>query len=257
MTDQVSTPKNVHEAILMVMGQVGYVQKSRSPNLNYSFAGEAALIAALRPHMIEAGLYMTVVDYREITRENYTARSGTPMNSTQVFGIVRFTHAPSGTFADVASIGEGADAGDKSANKAATGMYKYALRQTFCIETGDDPDTTPSSEQERKAKTQNAPEASKTAPKEAQAAVTPPAAQNANPPAKSGEKPASTAPAKPAIDPNSAPTVGMVEKLNKIIADAEAVGIKANIDVAKLTVGSMTTIAESLKKQIAARKPKA
>ena len=49
----------------------------------------------------------------------------------------------------------------------------------------------------------------------------------------------------------------MVEKLNKIIADAEAVGIKANIDVAKLTVGSMTTIAESLKKQIAARKPKA
>ncbi|CAK0779069.1 hypothetical protein CCP3SC15_6260001 [Gammaproteobacteria bacterium] len=28
-------------------------------------------------------------------------------------------------------------------------MYKYALRQTFCIETGDDPDKSPSQQQER------------------------------------------------------------------------------------------------------------
>src|SRR3990167_1905296 len=36
--------------------------------------------------------------------------------------------------------------GDKSVNKAMTGMLKYALRQTFLIETGDDPDTAPSAQ---------------------------------------------------------------------------------------------------------------
>ena len=41
------------------------------------------------------------------------------------------------------SSGEGSDTGDKASNKALTGAYKYALRQTFCIETGDDPASTP------------------------------------------------------------------------------------------------------------------
>ena len=42
------------------------------------------------------------------------------------------------------------DVGDKSANKAATGLLKYALRQTFLIETGDDPDAESSNGMERK-----------------------------------------------------------------------------------------------------------
>lgn len=250
MTDQIHP--NVHDAILAVMREVGYVQKTRTAGLNYSFAGEAALIAAIRPYMIENGLYMAVVDYRQTTRDNYTTKNGSLMNATFVFGVVRFTHAPSGTFADVAAIGEGADTGDKSANKASTGMYKYALRQTFCIETGDDPDTTPSETQERKA-----PEASKTAQNAPQTNTQPAAAENAKTPVKNDAGANTAPPDKPATDPNSAPTQGMIDKLNKIIADAEAVGIKANIDVAKLTVASMTTVAESLKKQIAARRPKA
>jgi hypothetical protein len=42
--------------------------------------------------------------------------------------------------------------GDKATAKAMTGAYKYALRQTFCIETGDDPDKDPSVDQERASK---------------------------------------------------------------------------------------------------------
>ena len=136
---------NIHEAIIGVMGEVGYMQKQTSDKLPYTFAGEAALIKKLRPAMIDHGIYAFVKDV-QASREQFTTKlyadgkGGTLMNITLLRGTVRFTHAPSNTHIDVAAMGEGADVGDKSANKAATGLLKYALRQTFLIETGDDPD---------------------------------------------------------------------------------------------------------------------
>jgi len=132
--------KNIHEAINEVMQEVGYVKKTKSGGLQYSFAGEAALIAAIRPAMVEHGIYMAVSKINSVGRENYNTAKGTAMVNTVIQADVAFTHAASGTSITVASVGEGSDAGDKSANKAMTGLYKYALRQTFCIETGDDPD---------------------------------------------------------------------------------------------------------------------
>lgn len=137
MTDKI---KNIHEAINAVMDEVGYVKKSRAANLNYSFAGEAALISAIRPSMVEHGIYMSVAEVVKTSRENYTTAKGTAMVNTVIQAKVKFTHAPSDTSIIVEAVGEGSDSGDKSSNKAMTGLYKYALRQTFCIETGDDPD---------------------------------------------------------------------------------------------------------------------
>lgn len=143
-----SEAKNIHEAINAVMKEVGYVQKTKTAGLNYSYAGEAALIQALRPSMVEHGIYVSVSKIHNVQREQYTTAKGTAMVNTVINGVVRFTHV-SGDFVDVESGGEGSDAGDKSLNKAMTGMYKYALRQTFNIETGDDPDKFASDEQER------------------------------------------------------------------------------------------------------------
>jgi hypothetical protein len=131
--------KTIHEAINAVMNEVGYVKKSKAANLNYSFAGEAALISAIRPSIVEHGIYMSVDSISDIRREAYTTAKGTAMVNTIIQAVVKFTHV-SGDSITVAAVGEGSDAGDKSANKAMTGLYKYALRQTFCIETGDDPD---------------------------------------------------------------------------------------------------------------------
>jgi hypothetical protein len=130
----------IQKAIWAVMCEISYVQKQKSPNLNYSFAGEAALIRALRPYMERYGIIMSVVEQRDIQFETYQTAKGSPMNRTRLTAVVRFYHAPSGTFIDVMAPGEGADSGDKSGNKANTCAYKYALRQTFVIETGDDPD---------------------------------------------------------------------------------------------------------------------
>lgn len=144
--------KNVYQAINSVMGKVGYVQKEKTGGLIYSFAGEAALIAAIRPHMVEHGLVMYVKSIEDIAHDTYTTAKGSVMNSTTLRATISFVHAPSQTSIDVVALGEGADSGDKSSNKALTGAFKYALRQTFVIETGDDPDREPSEHQERAEK---------------------------------------------------------------------------------------------------------
>ena len=142
---------DIHAAIATVYQQVGFVKKERSRegDLPYKFAGEAAFIEALRPAMVAAGIYVSVIGVSNVLHEIYTTGRGTTMNRTALTATVRFTHAPSGTYIDAEARGEGADAGDKSTPKAMTGAYKYALRQTFMIETGDDPDEGDSRQQER------------------------------------------------------------------------------------------------------------
>jgi hypothetical protein len=141
--------KNIFEALNAVMQQVGYVQKQKTPGLNYSFAGEAALIAAIRPYLVENGIVVVPAGIREMRLETYETKSGATMNRTVAIFAFMFAHGPSDTHIIVEVMGEGADTGDKSANKAMTGAYKYALRQTLMIETGDDPDAESSDHQER------------------------------------------------------------------------------------------------------------
>ena len=140
-----STIKNVHEAIVHVMNQVGYVQKQDADGLPYSIASEAAFIKAVRPHMVEIGLFIYQRDVQEIVTETFLT-SNTKTAHKRIFKFeYAFYHAPSQTELGVTSIGEGDDFSDKGSNKAMTIALKYALRQTLLIETGDDPDKTPSS----------------------------------------------------------------------------------------------------------------
>jgi len=143
MTDDLLGGTAVHAAMLTVMRAVGYVHKGgevNAPGARYSYAGEADLIHALRPAMLEAGLYCYVLKAAVTSRSDFTTGKGRVMQSTVIKQTVRFVHADSGSYIDVETVGEGADSGDKSAPKAMTGAFKYALRQAFCIETGDDPD---------------------------------------------------------------------------------------------------------------------
>jgi len=121
--------------------------KLNAGKLNYSYAGEADLISALRPAMVDAGIIVYPHEIKEVNCESYITEktwNGTVtksrQNRTVTQTIFRFTHAVSGTHVDVPAIGAGIDSGDKDVYKAMTGAFKYALRQAFMIETGDDPD---------------------------------------------------------------------------------------------------------------------
>lgn len=147
--DSEARPLDITQAINAVMSKVGYVQKQKAKELNYTYAGEAALIAAIRPWLVEYGIVIYPSGVSDLRVETYTTSKGSVMNHT--VGLFKFTfaHAESGTTLEVQVLGEGADTGDKSANKAMTGALKYAWRQTFGIETGDDPDKFSSEDQER------------------------------------------------------------------------------------------------------------
>ena len=139
--------KDIHEAMLAIYGAVGYVQKQKSIELRYSYAGEAAFISELRPAMIENGVTVSVSKMDELAQESYSTARGTLMMRSTIHAVVTFRHV-SGSSITVEAYGEGSDSGDKSVNKAMTDAYKYALRQTFMIETGDDPDKDASQERD-------------------------------------------------------------------------------------------------------------
>lgn len=135
--------ENIYTAISAVMRQVGYVQKDGkvgSGSYGYSYAGEAAFIDALRPAMIEAGIVVFPAGIRVLNQDEFTTSKGAVMNRDTIVACYHFHHGASDTGFDVEVTGQGSDSGDKSANKAMTSAFKYALRQTFMIETGDDPD---------------------------------------------------------------------------------------------------------------------
>ena len=123
----------LYKAIHEVMKEVGYVKKEgvvQFGNTNYKFAGEATMIKTLRPVMVEHGLILVPHKAHHAT----TSRTGEIINVTYLL-----IHTEGGTL-EVSVCGQGQDKGDKAIPKAMTGAFKYAIRQLFMIETGDDPD---------------------------------------------------------------------------------------------------------------------
>ena len=131
---------SLYYAKVAVMAAVAYVQKTRNNNLKYSFASEADLIRALRPAMIDQGLSICPIAAEIISEQGYNTNSGAYMRLARTRHRFRLCHAESGEYEDIEVFGEASDSGDKTLAKCQTIAYKYAIRQAFMIETGDDPD---------------------------------------------------------------------------------------------------------------------
>ncbi len=151
--------KSLAEAVCRVMEQVGYVQKDKQMQGggSYRYVSVEAVIDALRPEMIKQQLVLLPCGVEPLTVEHFEGKNGGRQNRTQVVYTFKMLHAPSGESHPVVVIGEAIDVGDKSSNKAMTAARKYALIMAFNIETGLDPDDTPSSAQERKTEAKPSP----------------------------------------------------------------------------------------------------
>lgn len=143
--------KSLAEAVCRVMENVSYVRKDKEMKSGgaYSYASIEAVIEKLRPEMIRQQLVLLPVGVEQMTLEHFEGRNGGRQNRTQVKYTFKIIHAPSGQSEPVVVIGEAVDVGDKSSNKAMTAARKYAMVMAFNLETGTDPDDTPSASQER------------------------------------------------------------------------------------------------------------
>ncbi len=135
-----SAAKNVGEAKLAVMAEVAYVRKTTTEGLPYPFASEAGFIAVLRPSLVRHQIDIFPSNVEIIESGDYKTSRGTMMRLVRIRIEYTMTHAPSGTWQKIMVFGEAADSSDKCLAKAMTIGLKYALRQSFVIETGDDPD---------------------------------------------------------------------------------------------------------------------
>lgn len=126
-------------ALHEVMAKVGYVQKTGKNTFHgYKYAGEADLLAVLRPAMVEAGLLLipSVADHSPIDEHG----------NKDVVIEYTLAHRDGDVWPHkIRAIGTGNDrnkngVGDKGTYKALTGANKYLLFKLFQIETGDDPE---------------------------------------------------------------------------------------------------------------------
>lgn len=126
-------------ALHEVMSKVGYVQKTGKNSFHgYKYAGEADLLAVLRPAMVDAGLLLipSVADHSPIDEHG----------NKDVVIEYTLAHKDGDVWPHkIRAIGTGNDrnkngVGDKGTYKALTGANKYLLFKLFQIETGDDPE---------------------------------------------------------------------------------------------------------------------
>lgn len=142
-------PKSIQEARLNCQHEAGYVRKggrAGSGSYAYSFAGERDIIAKCRPVLIKWGVVETPIKIEPLPAEGYTTDKGSGMRNFRGLWTWEFVHVPTNTTTTIQTVGEGADQGDKSCSKASTTARKYAIREFFLLETGDDPDATASAD---------------------------------------------------------------------------------------------------------------
>ena len=147
-----------HEQVIItfmnkVMAEVGYVQKKDENKFQkYKYAGEGALLAALRPSMVKHGLVL-FPSVQSVSPIDEYGNTHVIMNYTlsHISGAVwPHTLQAAGSGNDRNSKG---GVGDKGVYKAITGTNKYMLFKLFQLETGDDAEK--ADNQEGKAKDSN------------------------------------------------------------------------------------------------------
>lgn len=130
----------VYQKISEVMSAVDAVGKDRKNTLqNYSFRGIDDMYNALNVHLSKAKIFFTSDIISKEREERQTKAGG---NLIYTILTIKWTiFAEDGSFVNTTTVGEAMDSGDKSANKAMSAAYKYALMQVFCIPTSDTKDT--------------------------------------------------------------------------------------------------------------------
>ena len=155
----------LYQKIVAVMSEVGQLEKAndikdKSGKKMYSYLSEEQTTGALQRAFINHGLVMfpTRVESEIVTLESfaYDKEKKTPI--TKVIVTYKICDTETGASEEIQSIGYGSDSQDKGSNKAMTGAFKYAQRQTFMISTGDDGDHISSAELDAKRKPQDKPQ---------------------------------------------------------------------------------------------------
>jgi hypothetical protein len=156
-----TTPGNtVASKLVLCMEDIGQLSKDgrvSGGNVSYRYLSEEKITGALQDALVKHKLTVRPICIQQVNTEpeiKRTTKQGTgeiietPVNRVRLLNTYEWRDAENGDTLTVQSIGEGMDAGDKATNKAMTAAYKYMVRHTLAISTGDDGDAQASSSEQ-------------------------------------------------------------------------------------------------------------
>lgn len=131
---------NIYQRINAVQRAIGYIQKDRSVSTgggSYKAVSHDAVIALLRPHLIEHGIVVTTSLFGD--QEFDLPLEGSKQRLFRAEFRVSFINVdePADRFVVIVPA-HALDNGDKAPGKAISYATKYALLKTFALETGED-----------------------------------------------------------------------------------------------------------------------
>jgi hypothetical protein len=132
----IKQPLNIYQRLNAVMLDVQYIQKlDKTVNGQYRFVSHDQVIGVLHGPITKHGIAVipSVLEHE---------KQGTTTTLKIQVSFVNIDNPNDRV--DTIYFGYGVDGGDKGIGKAISYAVKYAMLKTFCLETGDDPDYTPS-----------------------------------------------------------------------------------------------------------------
>jgi hypothetical protein len=130
---------SIFSSMLAVQEELTAITKdSQNSQQGWKFRGVDSVMNTLHPILVKHKIFVTP-DVLDIKRTAATTNKGTTLNYATA--TVKYTfYSADGESVSAVVVGEGMDSGDKATSKALSIAYKYAMFQTFCIPTEDDPD---------------------------------------------------------------------------------------------------------------------
>lgn len=131
---EIKTDKLIYTKIPLIMGKIGFVGKDKKNQMQgYNFRSIDDMYNALNKHLSDEQITITSEVLTKEREERKTKSGGALIYTILTMKFVFY--ATDGSSISSTTVGEAMDSGDKSANKAMSTAYKYALMQVFCIPT--------------------------------------------------------------------------------------------------------------------------
>lgn len=127
-------PAQIYTLIPKVALEIGVIGKdSKNQAQGYSFRGIDSVVEGTHDPLLKNGIFPVPEVFDVVQTERPSSRGGVMVCTTLKMKVTFY--APDGSSVSCTTSGEAFDSADKSANKAMSAAFKYAMTLTFLIPT--------------------------------------------------------------------------------------------------------------------------
>ncbi|MCC8184989.1 MULTISPECIES: ERF family protein [Cloacibacillus] len=126
-----------------------YIQKDgKNAAQKYNYVSEGKVLSKVKPALHEARL-IGIPNFELVSCEDKSTSNGAIWKLATVKCTLAIYDIDSTEHVNVTALGQGIDPNDKAVAKAQTQAFKYAWWKLLCLETGDDPEADPNTDEQQ------------------------------------------------------------------------------------------------------------